>query len=91
MTIEKEARQQQEQLSLSQALLLSPMGLGLQGFRIPGQQSLARMGPEDRRANLLSLIELAMADVDDYILDNTILVTSAPMAQINGEYSFRTQ
>jgi hypothetical protein len=95
MSIAKEPTQQREQQSLSQALLLSPRGLSLQGISIPGQQSRASVGLEDhRRASLLSLIELALditSDGVDSIRDNNASATSPFGSKSNGEDSFRKQ
>jgi hypothetical protein len=68
MTIDKEPRQQQEEQSLSQALLLASRGLSLQGSSIPGQQPPARMGPNEQREHLRATAQFALditSEVDE--------------------------
>jgi hypothetical protein len=70
MTIDKEPRQQQEEQSLSQALLLASRGLSLQGSSIPGQQPPARMGPEEQREQIRATAQFALditSDVDETV------------------------
>jgi hypothetical protein len=90
MTIDQcnqEPRQQQDQQSLSQALLLSYEGLSLPR-RLPRQQPFTRMDRQEQRTHLRATIELALeitSGVDASIFDNPVGVSSVPMSQSNGE------
>jgi hypothetical protein len=61
MNTDKEARQQQSWQSLSQALLLKFGGPNEPGPIITS----APMSPDERRAHLVSVIELALAAISD--------------------------
>jgi hypothetical protein len=63
MTIDNDPRQQQDQQSLSQALLLLLRG----GLDPPGSslQPLARMSHDEQRAYLISTLDVVIATISD--------------------------
>jgi hypothetical protein len=93
MTIDQEPRQQQDQLSLSQALLLSYRGSSLPGS-MPRQQPFARMDRQEHRARLLATIERYLeitSDLDVSIFEKPAEVSSVPIAQSNGDGNAQKQ